>query len=80
VAARYPMKNTWQMNVARRSFGQVIDRTLAQGPQIITRRGQRVVVVLPYEEYGRLTRRTGSLSQFLLASPLRGSKLKIGRG
>jgi len=74
------MKNTWRMNEARRNFGQVVDRTVAQGAQIITRRGKKVIVILPYEEYERLTGRTGSLSQFLLASPLHGSELKIGRG
>jgi hypothetical protein len=37
------------------------------------------VVVLPYVEYERLTRKGGSLAQFLLASPLAGSELTIDR-
>ena len=57
----------------------MVDRALAQGTQIITRRGQKTVVVMPFEEYERLTRQDGSLSQFLLASPLAGSELTIER-
>jgi hypothetical protein len=34
---------------------------------------------MPFEEYERLTQQTGSLTQFLLASPLAGSGLKIER-
>ena len=72
------MKKIWQIHEAGRKFGRLIDCTLAEGAQIITRRGKKVIVVLPYEEYERLTRRTGSLSEFLLASPLHGLELKVG--
>ena len=37
------------------------------------------MVILPFEEYERLTKRTDSLAQFLLASPLPGSDLTIER-
>jgi prevent-host-death family protein len=55
-----------------------VDRALEQGAQIITRRGRKAVVVIPYVEYERL-RRGGSLAQFLLDSPLAGSELIIER-
>ncbi len=73
------MKNTWQLQEAKSKFSKVVDRALAQGVQIVTRRGKKAVVVLPFEEYERLTQRTGSLAQFLLASPLSGSELTIER-
>jgi prevent-host-death family protein len=73
------MNNIWQLQDAKSKFSEVVDRALAQGTQIVTRRGKKAVVVMPFEEYERLTQRTGSLTQFLLASPLAGSGLKIKR-
>jgi hypothetical protein len=37
------------------------------------------VVVMPYEQYERLTQRGGSLVAFLTNSPLAGSELKLER-
>ncbi|MGD0610835.1 MAG: type II toxin-antitoxin system Phd/YefM family antitoxin [Anaerolineales bacterium] len=73
------MKNTWQLQEAKSKFSKVVDRALAQGVQIVTRRGKKAVVVMPFDEYERLTHRTGSLAQFLMASPLSGSDLTIER-
>ena len=76
---RQLMNNIWQLQDAKSKFSEVVDRALAQGVQIVTRRGKRAVVVMPFEEYERLTHQTGSLAQFLLASPLSGSDLVIER-
>lgn len=73
------MNNIWQLQDAKSKFSEVVDRALAQGAQIITRRGRKTVVVLPIAEYERLTRLGGSLTQFLLNSPLAGSELSIER-
>ncbi len=73
------MTNIWQLQEAKSKFSEVVDRALAQGAQIITRRGRKAVVVLPYSDYERLTRQGSSLAQFLLASPLAGSELPIDR-
>lgn len=73
------MNNNWQLQDAKSRFSEMIERALANGVQIVTRRGQKTVVVLPFDEYQRLTKRTDSLSQFLLASPLPGSDLTIAR-
>ncbi len=73
------MNNIWQLQDAKSKFSEVVDRALAQGVQIVTRRGKRTVVVMPFEEYERLNHQTGSLAQFLLASPLSGSELTIER-
>jgi len=73
------MDNIWQLQEAKSKFSQVVERALAHGPQIVTRRGKKAVVVLPFEEYEKLTRQSGSLSQFLLSSPLAGSELSIER-
>lgn len=73
------MDNIWQLQDAKTKFSEVVERALAQGVQIITRRGKKVVVIMPFEEYERLTHQRGSLTQFLLSSPLAGSELLIER-
>jgi prevent-host-death family protein len=73
------MDNIWQLQDAKSRFSEVVERSLVNGVQIITRRGQKTVVILPFEEYERLTKRTDSLAQFLLFSPLSGSDLVIER-
>ena len=73
------MNNIWQLQDAKSKFSELVERALANGVQIVTRRGRKTVVVLPFEEYQRLTKHTESLTQFLLASPLPGSELVIER-
>jgi prevent-host-death family protein len=73
------MNNIWQLQDAKSKFSEVVERALVQGAQIVTRRGKKAVVVLPFEEYERLTHSHGSLAQFLLASPLAESELVIER-
>jgi antitoxin Phd len=64
---------------AKARFSGVIDRALADGPQTITRKGQKAVVVVSVDEWQRTTKRKGNLVEFFAASPLRGSGLKIKR-
>ena len=73
------MNNIWQLQEAKSKFSKMIEQALANGAQIVTRRGQKTVVVVPFDEYQRLTKQTESLAQFLLASPLSGSDLIIDR-
>ncbi|GAP06130.1 prevent-host-death family protein [Anaerolinea thermolimosa] len=71
--------NLWQLQEAKARFSELVERTLRNGAQIVTRRGRKVVVVLSYEEYRRLTTPQRNLAQFLLQSPLAGSELQIER-
>ncbi|MGB9668865.1 MAG: type II toxin-antitoxin system Phd/YefM family antitoxin [Anaerolineales bacterium] len=71
--------NIWQLQEAKSRFSELVEHTLRNGAQIVTRRGKKVIVVLSYEEYHRLTTPQGNLAQFLLQSPLAGSELKIDR-
>ena len=73
------MNNIWQLQDAKSKFSEVVERALVNGAQIVTRRGKNAVVVLPFEEYQRLTQAGGSLAQFLLVSPLAGEKLELKR-
>lgn len=73
------MNNLWQLQEAKSKFSELVARTLAQGVQIVTRRGQKAVVVLPFSEYQRLTGSQGSLVEFLTNSPLASLELDISR-
>ena len=73
------MNNIWQLQDAKSKFSEMIEQTLINGAQIVTRRGQKTVVVVSFDEYQRLTRQTDRLSNFLLTSPLPGSDLSIER-
>lgn len=73
------MDNIWQLQEAKSRFSEMVSQTLKNGAQIITRRGAKTVVVIPYEEYENLTKRSTRLVQFLLDSPLPGSGLEMDR-
>jgi prevent-host-death family protein len=69
----------WKLQDAKSRFSELFDRAITEGAQIVSRRGKQKVVVVSKEEYDRLTRSGGSLSQFLLNSPLAGSELNLER-
>jgi len=48
------MARKWQLRGARNKFSQVVDQTLANGPQVVTRRGEEAAVIISMEEYLRL--------------------------
>jgi prevent-host-death family protein len=59
----------WQVQEAKQHFSELVRRTLAEGPQVVTRHGQAVVVVLAAEEYRRLTRDLPDFKSFLQSAP-----------
>jgi len=49
------MRNmAWQLQEAKARFSELVDTTIKNGPQIVTRRGIETVVVVPVEEWRRL--------------------------
>jgi prevent-host-death family protein len=69
----------WGVADAKARFSEVIDRALSEGPQTITRKGRKTVIVVSAEEWERRTTRRGNLAEFFAESPLRGSGLKVER-
>ena len=61
---------TWQLEEAKRNFSKVAKLALEQGPQLITRRGEKVAVVISYDEYTRARKSHPKLSEFFRTSPL----------
>ena len=45
------MTDTWQLSEAKRRLGEVVDLAAVGLPQIITRRGKPVAVVLDFDDY-----------------------------
>jgi len=69
----------WSVAEAKAKFSEVIERAMSEGPQTITRKGRTAAVVVGAEEWQRKTRRVGNLAEFLAASPLRRSGLRVRR-
>jgi len=69
------MNGIWQIQDAKNKLSEVVTRALKQGPQLITKHGERTVVVLSYAEFKKLSKSQGKLSEFFRASPLAGVKL-----
>ena len=70
---------TWTIADAKARFAELVDRAVADGPQVVTRRGRQTAVVVSVDEWERKTRRRGTLADFLAASPLVGSGLTVER-
>lgn len=72
-------KAVWTAAKAKAKFSEVMERAKSEGPQTITRNGRKAVVVVAAEEWERKSRPAGTLVDFFMNSPLRGSDLKIRR-
>ena len=59
----------WQLQDAKQRFSEVVRRALDNGPQVVTRRGEEVVVVVSAKEYARLRSDVPDFASFLLAAP-----------
>ena len=79
---RRAIQKEWQLQEAKARFSEVFRLARECGPQRVTKHGRTAVVVLPAEEYERLSRskaRRGSLVQFFADSPLAGSEIQLDR-
>jgi prevent-host-death family protein len=59
----------WQLQDAKQRFSELVRMTLMKGPQVVTRHGEEVVVLVPAREYRRLTHAEPDFKAFLLSSP-----------
>ena len=73
------MNTTWQLQDAKNKFSEVIERALKHGPQLITRRGKKTVVIMSYEEFMRMKHSQVKLSEFFRSSPLTKTNLNLKR-
>lgn len=59
----------WQLQEAKQKFSQLVQRALDEGPQVVTRYDETVVVVISADEYRRLTGARTDFTDFLLSGP-----------
>ena len=66
------MTKTWQVQDARARFSELLKTSLAEGPQIVTRRGVETAVLVPIDQWRRLEKMDSpKLKELLLASEAR---------
>jgi antitoxin Phd len=73
--------STWPVQDAKARFSEFLDACLAEGPQLVTRRGAETAVLVPVDEWRRLQAcARPSLKQLLLADEGRAELVLPPRG
>ena len=65
----------WQVQDAKARFSELLDASLSEGPQIITRRGAVIAAVVSIEQWRRLESAAPSLKDWLLEPGARAEAL-----
>jgi antitoxin Phd len=60
---------SWQLQEAKQKFSELVRRTLEEGPQVVTRHGEEVVVVVPVDEFRRMSGEKPTFKEFLMSAP-----------
>jgi prevent-host-death family protein len=62
---------SWQLQEAKQKFSELVRRTLEEGPQVVTKHGKEVVVVVPVEEFRRISKDGEKMDfkEFLMSAP-----------
>ena len=69
----------WQLKEAKNRFTELVQRAIKHGPQIITRRGIKTVVIMSVEDYQQLTNPKMNIVDFFRNSPLKGVDIDLTR-
>ena len=69
----------WQIQEAKARFSELVERTLKEGPQTVTRHGKPVAVLVPADEYQRLRTGGKSFKALLGSAPLAGVEIRRAR-
>lgn len=70
------MANRWQVQDAKARFSELLETSLAKGPQIVTKRGVETAVLVPIGRWRRLEKMTRpDLKTLLLSSDVRADAL-----
>jgi antitoxin Phd len=73
--------HTWPVQDAKARFSEFLDACLAQGPQMVTRRGAEAAVLVPVVQWKRLQAAAQpSLKELLLSDEGRGALNIPARG
>ena len=74
------MGKKWSVQDAKARFSELLENAVADGPQVVTKRGVETAVLLPIEHWRRLERMAKpDLKDLLLASEARTRNLTPAR-
>ena len=74
------MDNVWQVQDAKARFSEFLETSVAEGPQIVTKRGVPTAVLVPIDQWRRLSRSSKpGLKALLLAREPRTEELALPR-
>jgi prevent-host-death family protein len=59
----------WQLQEAKQRFSELVRTAHDNGPQVVTRHGEAVAVVVAIDDYRRITGRVPDFKDFLLSGP-----------
>ena len=59
----------WQLQDAKQQFSRLVNLAKDEGPQVVTRHGKDVAVVLDIDEYRRMRSDGGAFKRFLSEAP-----------
>ncbi len=66
------MAKYWQVQEAKAQFSALLDATLSEGPQVVTRRGVEAAVFVPIDQWRRMQRpKYANIKEWLLAPEAR---------
>ncbi len=73
--------HTWPVQDAKARFSEFLETCLAEGPQMVTKRGAEAAVLVPVQEWRRLqSAARPSLKQLLLTDQARAELVLPARG
>jgi prevent-host-death family protein len=59
----------WQLQEAKQRLSELIRRAHTEGPQVVTRHGEDIVVVIDIADYRHLTGETAEFKDYLRSGP-----------
>ena len=59
----------WQVQEAKQRFSEVLRHAQSDGPQVITRHGEEIAVIIDATEFHKLTEEVPDFKEFLRSGP-----------
>lgn len=61
--------HAWQLQDAKSKFSELVESAISKGPQFVTKRGVKSVVVISIDEFNRLKKPKEDLLSFFNSAP-----------
>lgn len=73
------IENHWQLQDAKNKFSNLVEQAQHKCPQIVTKHGKEVVVVISIDEYKKMVKPKSNIVKFFQKSPLAKYDIEIER-